>query len=95
MAVLFGGPVEQKMELATLASAVFHVDATDPPLLLLHGDQDPQMPINQAHELHGAYKQYDLPVHLEVIHGAEHGTPEFFDETRTSLVADFLRKHLR
>lgn len=95
MAVLFGGPVEQKMELAELASAVFHVDASDPPLLLLHGDQDPQMPINQAHELHGAYQRHGLPVHLEVIHGAAHGTEEFFDRTRTTLVADFLREHLR
>jgi len=95
MAVLFGGPVEQKMELARLASAVFHVDATDPPLLLLHGDQDPQMPINQAHELHGTYKNHDLPVHLEVIHGAAHGTEEFFDAARTALVAEFFWEHLR
>ena len=95
MAVLFGGPVEQKMELASLASAVFHVDASDPPLLLLHGDQDPQMPISQAHELHGVYKEYALPVHFEVIHGAAHGTEEFFDEERTALVASFLNEHLR
>ncbi len=95
MAVLFGGPVEQKMELARLASAVFHVDASDPPLLLLHGDQDPQMPISQAHELHGVYKEHGLPVHFEVIHGAAHGTEEFFDEKRNALVAAFLKEHLR
>ena len=95
LALLLGGPMEATAELAELASPVFHVDAQDPPLLLLHGDQDPQMPINQAHELHGVYKEHELPVHLEVIHGAKHGTPEFFDAKRTELVAEFLKEHLR
>ena len=95
LALLLGGPMEATAELAELASPVFHVDAQDPPLLLLHGDQDPQMPINQAHELHGVYKEHELPVHLEVIHGAKHGTPEFFDTKRTALVAEFLKEHLR
>jgi len=36
---------------------VFQADRGDPPLLLLHGDQDPQMPINQSHELEGAYER--------------------------------------
>ncbi len=95
LALLLGGSLEQKMELAKLASPVFHVDATDPPLLLLHGDQDPQMPINQAHELHGVYKEHGLPVHFEVIHGAVHGSEEFFDQERNALVTAFLKEHLR
>jgi acetyl esterase/lipase len=95
LALLLGGSLEQKMELAKLASPVFHVDATDPPLLLLHGDQDPQMPINQAHELHGVYKEHGLPVHFEVIHGAVHGSEEFFDQKRNALVTAFLKEHLR
>lgn len=95
LALLLGGPLEAREALARLASPVFHVDAQDPPLLLLHGDQDPQMPINQAHELHGVYKAHGLPVHFEVVHGAVHGSPEFFDAARTALVADFLRQHLR
>ena len=95
LALLLGGPMEATAELAELASPVFHVDAQDPPLLLLHGDQAPQMPINQAHELHGVCKEHELPVHLEVIHGAKHGTPEFFDAKRTELVAEFLKEHLR
>ena len=95
LALLLGGPLESTTELARLASPVFHVDSTDPPLLLLHGDQDPQMPINQAHELHGVYEAHGLPVQFEVVHGAKHGTPEFFDAERTALVAAFLKEHLR
>jgi acetyl esterase/lipase len=92
---LFGGPPDEKTELAKLASPVFHVDASDPPLLLLHGDQDPQMPINQSHELQGAYRQAGLDVHFEVVHGAVHGGDQFFDEERTALVNAFLDKHMR
>jgi len=92
---LFGGSPEDKPELAKLASPKFHVDAADPPLLLLHGDQDPQMPINQTHELHGAYKHLGLDVDFEVVHGSGHGGPGFFDEPRTAMVKSFLDKQLR
>ena len=93
--LLLGGQPEEKESLARLASPVFHVDATDPPMLLLHGDQDPQMPINQSHELHNAYKERALQVQFEVVHGAAHGGEQFSDEQRTELVKAFLDKQLR
>jgi acetyl esterase/lipase len=92
--LLLGGEVEAKTELARFASPVFYVDADDPALLLLHGDQDPQMPINQSHELHGAAKQHGIDVHFEVVHGAAHGGDAFFDRQRTQIVAQFLREQL-
>jgi dipeptidyl aminopeptidase/acylaminoacyl peptidase len=57
---------------------------------LLHGDQDPQMPINQSHELHGVAKENGLTTHFEVVHGAGHGGEAFFDAARTDLAAQFL-----
>jgi acetyl esterase/lipase len=92
---LLGGSPEEKAELARLASPVFHIDAADPPLLLLHGDQDPQMPINQSHELHGAYEELGLDVQFDVVHGAAHGGDAFFDAERTALVQSFLDRTLR
>ncbi len=91
---LFGGTIEETTGLARLASPVFHVDADDPPLYLLHGDQDPQMPINQSHELHGAFKDHGLPVEFEVVHGSPHGGPAFFDAVRNAMVVEFLDAHL-
>ena len=91
--LLLGGQPEAVPELARLASPVFHVDRSDPPLLLLHGDQDPQMPINQAHELMGAYKKLNLPAHLEVVHGAAHGGAAFYDAERMVIVKAFLERH--
>ena len=92
---LLGGPPEERAELARAASPVFYVDSSDPPLLLLHGDQDPQMPINQAHELNGAYEAEGLSVRFEVVHGAGHGGAPFYDAERTALVTAFLDEHLR
>jgi acetyl esterase/lipase len=89
--LLLGGLPPARPELARLASPVFHVDATDPPLLLLHGDQDPQAPINQSHELHAAYQRAGRPVRFEVISGAAHGGPAFYDEPRLNGVREFLR----
>ncbi|SRR5690606_38603575 len=92
---LLGALPDQAPELAQLASPVFHLDASDPPLLLLHGDQDPQMPINQAHELDGAYRKLGLDVALIVVHGAAHGGAAFFDEERLEAVSGFLDRTLR
>ena len=93
--LLLGDRPEKKPDLARLASPVFHVDPKDPPLLMIHGDQDPQVPINQSHELHAAYKKHGGEVIFEVVHGGAHGGKGFFDERRNNLVKDFLDKHLR
>ena len=86
---------DSKPEPAKLASPVNHVGDMDPPLLLIHGDQDPQVPINQSHELHGKYKEYGLPVRFEVIHGGAHGGKEFYDESILKIVQRFLDDSLR
>jgi len=92
---LLGGLPDENPSLAHLASPVFHVDATDPPLLLLHGDQDPQMPINQSHELQGAYERQGLTAGFIVVHGAAHGGDAFFTPENVERVAAFLDEHLR
>jgi acetyl esterase/lipase len=88
--LLLGGQPDAVPELAQLASPVFHVGHRAPPLLLLHGDQDPQMPINQSLELLGAYKKVNAPVQLEVVHGAGHGGAMFYDAERLAIVKSFL-----
>ena len=93
--LLLGSQPENAPELAKLASPVEHVDAMDPPLLLIHGDQDPQVPINQSHELAGKYKLVARPCEFEVIHGGEHGGKNFFDEPRQELMKRFLDTYLQ
>ena len=89
---LLGALPEAVSGLAELASPGFHVDQGDPPLLLLHGDQDPQMPINQSHELDGAYKRLELDVGFDVAHGAAHGGDAFFADEHLERALAFLRR---
>ena len=88
--LLGGKPPETVSKLAELASPVAHVDANDPPLLMLHGDQDPQVPINQSHELQGAYEKAGLTVHFKVVHGGAHGGKAFVDTKNMERVRAFL-----
>lgn len=88
--LLLGGLPEDKPEIARLASPVFHVDSSDPPLLLIHGDQDFQMPINQSHELNGRYEAAGGKVQFQVVHGAAHGGGVFYDRERRGSVLMFL-----
>ena len=92
--LLLGGQPEDKTEIAHLASPIFHVDPSDPPLLLIHGDQDPQMPISQSHELHGRYKALGLSVQFEVVHEGVHGGADFYDEVRWQIIEEFLKTHV-
>lgn len=93
--LLLGGRPEEKAELARLASPVAHVSNDDPPVLLLHGDADPQMPPQQSDELLKACEAKGLTARLVVMPGSKHGGGEFYDSERMDLVAKFLDKALR
>ena len=90
--LLLGAQPDAVTPLAELASPVMHVDRGDPPLLIFHGDQDPQMPINQSHELQGAYEKAGLDVTFDVVHGAAHGGDAFFAPDRVARAVAFLRR---
>jgi acetyl esterase/lipase len=90
--LLLGGQPDDVPELARLASVTSHVDAGDPPLLIFHGDQDPQMPINQSHELHGLYKALKLDGEMVVVHGARHGGDEFYSGANLDRALAFLTR---
>lgn len=90
--LLLGGQPTEKPQLARLASPIAHVDHADPPLLLLHGDADPQMPCEQSRELTRAYSKAKALGELIVIPGAKHGGAEFYDEAHSRQVDAFLRR---
>jgi acetyl esterase/lipase len=92
--LLLGGQPDATRVLARLASPVFHVDKADPPLLIFHGDQDPQMPINQSHELQGAYERAGLDAALVVVHGSAHGGQPFYTGRNLERAVAFVRRTL-
>ncbi len=92
--MLLGGALPEKRALATLASPVTHADAGDPPVLLLHGDADPQMPPQQSEELAAACRQAGIAVTLRLLPGSRHGGREFYDAPQLERVRAFLHEAL-
>lgn len=95
LTLLLGKPVEQVPDLARKASPVFQVDPTDPPMLIVHGDQDPQVPVNQSLELWNEYKKNSLKVQLEIVPGAAHGGAAYDKKEMMEKVKSFLDKVLK
>jgi len=91
---LLGGAVKENLEHAKFASPVNHVGKGDPPLLILHGDKDPQVLPAQSERLLQIYQANGLEAQLHMEPGKGHGwknpTPK-----EEELVLAFLQKHLR
>ena len=92
LTLLLGALPDAVPELAQLASPVYQVDANDPPLLLLHGDRDPQMPVNQSLQMLGTYQEHGLDVAFIPVHGAAHGGPLFNEPKYTEQVSAFVKR---
>ncbi|HJZ94624.1 MAG TPA: alpha/beta hydrolase [Gemmataceae bacterium] len=91
---LLGGTTGDKKDLAALASPVTHVTKDDPPILIVHGDEDHLVPASQSVLLHEALKKAGVDSTLIVIHGAGHGSGIFVPERMNDYVG-FFDKHLK
>jgi acetyl esterase/lipase len=89
---LLGGTPEQVPALVKLASPVTHVGAGDPPALLMHGNQDRQMPVNQTLELEAAYRRAKLSVDTLILDSAGHGDRAFMGGEAAERAVAFLRQ---
>ena len=89
---LIGGPVQQHKEKAARANPITFVSQNDPPFLIMHGDQDPLVPMNQSELLYGALKKAGVDVSFHVVKGAGHG---FGGPEINKRVRDFFGKHLK
>jgi arylsulfatase len=90
-AKLLGGIVRDRPELARQASALHLVSADDPPFLILHGDQDEQVPLDQSQRLDAALKAAGVVSTLVVLPGAGHGGKAFSAADIQQRIADFVR----
>jgi len=68
-----GASLQQNPDAFRRASPVFYVSADDPPLLMVHGDKDPVVPLAQSEEMLAAYQEQGLDARLIVVRNAGHG----------------------
>lgn len=73
--LLLGGPVEEKIELANLASPITHISADVPPFLIMHGSDDDVVPVEQSIAFDNALGNAGIDSTLIIIEGAGHGFP--------------------
>jgi dipeptidyl aminopeptidase/acylaminoacyl peptidase len=64
-----------------------------PPTLIIHGDADLLVPIQQSQRILAKIAEFDVPNKLEVRHGKGHGWPGM--EKDGELLADWFEKYLK
>jgi dipeptidyl aminopeptidase/acylaminoacyl peptidase len=74
-------------------SPVSHVNAATPPTLLVHGDRDQAVPIQQSRRMIEALHEQKVPSRLLVREGMGHAYPGW--EADSALLADWFDQHLR
>ncbi|MCB9874582.1 MAG: alpha/beta hydrolase fold domain-containing protein [Planctomycetaceae bacterium] len=90
-ALVIGGPIQENKEKVAKANPVTYVTADDPPFLIVHGDNDPLVPLHQSQLLFEALRHVKVDVKLHVVEGGSHGfgrapevdklVDEFFETT--------------
>ncbi len=93
--LLLGVAARENTKLAKLASPAFHVTKDDAPLLIIHGDKDATVNLDQSKRIAEEYKKHGLNGTLEVVPNAGHGGKAHFTPVYREKVADFLRAQLQ
>jgi dipeptidyl aminopeptidase/acylaminoacyl peptidase len=63
-------------------SPIYHVHAGAPPVLIIHGDADTLIPLDQSERFRQRAREVGMDVELLVRRGKGHGWPEMVFETR-------------
>lgn len=80
------------LEIGKQISPVNHVSSDDPPTLIIHGDADALVPIQQAELIIDKLKGEGVTAELVVKQGKSHGWPDIAKDVIT--IADWFDKHL-
>lgn len=94
-AKLLRATVREVPERAKDASALYQASADDAAFLILHGDADEGVPIDQSQRLHAALLEAGAESQLIVYPGAGHGGKAFETPAARARVVTFLNQHLR
>lgn len=91
---LLGGAVDENQDKALKGSPLHYVHQGVPPFLIVHGDQDPRVPLKQSELLADALKKAGAEVTLFIVKGGGHGGSAFNAPEVSQTVERFLAEHL-
>jgi acetyl esterase/lipase len=84
---------ERRKAIGKEISPVTHVTKDSAPALIIHGDADFLVPIQQAELIIAKFKENGVPCELVVRKGAGHGGPAFANDSK--VLADWFDKYLK
>ncbi len=86
--------LETREKICKDVSPIYHVSKDDPPTLILHGDADTLVPLQQSEIIVEKLKEAGVPAELVVKKGAGHGVwPTILADLKT--IADWFDKYLQ
>jgi acetyl esterase/lipase len=83
----------RRLQIAREISPITHVSPRSAPTLIIHGDRDRPVPIQQAQVLQEACEAAGVPFKLVVRRGAGHGWENILDDV--AILADWFDLHLK
>ncbi len=97
-----GGTLDEKKEAYEQASPVTHATKDDPPVLMIHGDKDNVVPLDQSERMLAAIEKAGAEAKLVIVKGAGHGFKaagngaiEPSKEEIDAVTFDFFDEHLK
>lgn len=90
--LLIGGAIQQNKDKMARANPVTYVSAVDPPFLIMHGEEDPLVAIDQSELLHNALQKAGVSSTFQPVPKAGHG---FGGPEIERAVLAFLNQHLK
>jgi acetyl esterase/lipase len=91
---LVGGPLPELREVAQAASPLAHASADDPPLLIVHGGRDAEVPATQAVGLDRALRAAGADSRLVLLDSAGHTLPLAAGSEGGNAILEFLDRVL-
>lgn len=91
---LLGGSINDNRKLAESANPLTYCSKDDAPFLILHGDKDPLVPLNQSEILNEALKKCGVECELCVVKDAGHSGQVLTADNAKKMEA-FFEKHLK
>lgn len=91
---LIGAPVLERPDLAAKLSPLTYIDSEDPPFFIVHGTQDPTVPLNQSEQLAVKLEAAGVTFEFRVIEDGKHGGPQFKDPALIEEVYQFFMQAL-
>lgn len=85
--------MEKKREIAKEISPITHVSSDDPPVLIIHGNKDFVVPMQQSESIIAKFKEMKVPCHFIMREGGAHGWPNRDVEEKNFI--DWFDKYLK